>query len=115
MGLAVVAIFVPLRSPAIILDSTVSALSAEALDLGIWNDGVSWWSGGGGGAHPTLPLTGNCSHRQKGALSLYFCSRPNAYRNIILGMTYFGSNCLLVMRGSARQFENKKTKEFVRS
>lgn len=33
-GIAVVVISVPLRSPAIILDSTASALSAEALDLG---------------------------------------------------------------------------------
>ncbi|KAG2554625.1 hypothetical protein PVAP13_9KG596700 [Panicum virgatum] len=65
MGIAVVAISVPPRFAAIILDSTVSALSAEALDLGIWNDGVSWWSGGGGGAQPTLPLSGNCSHRRR--------------------------------------------------
>lgn len=34
MGIAVVAISVPLRLPAIILDSTVLALRAEALDLG---------------------------------------------------------------------------------
>jgi hypothetical protein len=34
MGIAVVAITFHLRSPAIILDSTASALSAEALDLG---------------------------------------------------------------------------------
>lgn len=34
MGIAVVAISVPLRPPAIILDSTVLAPRAEALDLG---------------------------------------------------------------------------------